>query len=95
MKHIESFDQTESYKETIEPELRKLAAKCYSLGIPFFAAVAIKEDGIKTEYKYQMVSPAVAAREISDDRISRFCNVVKGYEVVSPNDMISMDEITI
>lgn len=90
---IEKYDKKEQYEQAIQPLVRELVSKCYVAGIPCFFAAAIKEDE-STEYSNEMVSAAVLGKKLSDDRIARFVNVIRGYDVIPPGDAVDTDDLS-
>lgn len=71
------FDKTADFAR-VEHHLKILIAKCRGLGIPFVYAAAVKDDGITTEYKYDIVHPASVKRNLSRNLIDKYGMVLNG-----------------
>lgn len=85
------MNKTEAYKNEILPLVRTIKKLCYENGIPMFFAAAVKDDGKKTSYEYEMVSALIGAQPLTDDKIAKLVNVTMGYDVVLPDSPVEID----
>lgn len=77
---------TESYKSKIAPIVAELRNACYKAKIPMFATFAVSDDGIKTEYVREILSPAMLGVRITQNQIRSFIRIMQGYKLVAPED---------
>ena len=88
------FDKNNYYAENIQPLIREIISKCYVAGLPCFFAVAVKDDGVSTEFANEMISAAVIGNRLTDDRIAKFVNVIQGYSVIHPHEEITEEYLS-
>ena len=91
MNQSEKFDAKKEYDAEIAPLVREILRRCNDYGIPMFFAAAVAEtEENGTVYKNEMLSCNIAGRQVSNDRIARFCNVLQVYNVIHPNEEFEM-----
>ena len=78
------FDKKQVYETELQGAAERLARMCYERGLPCFISVAVADDGNRTEYRNEAVSPDKAHAELSDDQISRHINVCNGFHTKLP-----------
>ena len=96
---IENFDKKDIYNAMVKPIVDQLRNECNKLGLPMFCAVAVSGDENKTdfEYQYEILSPYVTGKTVKDNKIAKFVDVVRGYNVAPPNDFVEIpvEDLTI
>ncbi len=88
---VKNFNNKKVIKDEIVDTVLRLKALCRQYGIPCFVAMPEVEDGKKTQYYTEILSPAVLEMELSDDRISQMINVINGFDTVPPRSAIEID----
>lgn len=82
------MDNRKIIKEKIAKPLKEIMNVCRENEIPVFFAVAVTDDGEKTEYLSEILSPAVAEKELTDDKITKMLNVMNGFDTLPPRETI-------
>lgn len=67
-KTIDNFDCIDAYESEIEPLVRKVKESCQKHRLPMFFAVAVKNTGLNTDYRYEMLNSYVK-RSLTDNKI--------------------------
>lgn len=80
------MDNKSIIKSKVVKPLGEIVKVCKENQIPFFFAIPMTDDGEKTEYFSEILSPAVAERELADDKITRMLNVMNGFETIPPRE---------
>ena len=83
-----SYTKEDFYKSTLEKAIGDIQARCFNEGIPCFMTFAIADDDNKTTYRTEVVSPAAAGRELSDDHIYRHMSILSGFSTVPPQSLM-------
>ena len=87
----EKFDYSKEYDEKIKPLIFKLRKQCYHAGIPMFVTCAVADDGNKTTYKSEMLSPRVTQKEVSQNYIADMVNILNGFTTIPPTEQVELD----
>ena len=84
-------DKYDEYELIIAPLVFSLKQRCYECGIPFFISAAVANLDGGTVYKNEMVSPLMVNADLLDDKISRYVNVLSGFNTVLPKEAIEIE----
>lgn len=79
------------HEEELKNKIQELARFCMFNGIPLFVTACLSDDGEKTEYVSEMVSPDVLSVNLSDNRFPKYVNVGLGFETVPANEVIEVE----
>lgn len=82
------MDNKNIVKTKIAKPLGEIAKVCRENKIPFFFAVPVFNDEEKTDYYTEILSPAVAEQELTDDKITKMLNVMNGFDTLPPREPI-------
>lgn len=85
------FDRTNEYKNSIEPLLQEIRAKCYAAEIPFFFLAAVADAKGVTEYKSEIVDTYPNGISLSNDVFPKLLNVMNGFDTIPPSAPMEMD----
>lgn len=80
------MDNKSIIKSKIMKPLTEIVKTCKENSIPFFFAIPTSDNGKQTEYFSEILSPAVAEQELSDDKITKMLNVMNGFETIPPRE---------
>jgi hypothetical protein len=78
------INNRETIVEEIMPLFEQLKKACVLHQIPFFCTALLSDDGNVSQYISELLSPTVADKDISDDRITPLLNVMNGFNTVPP-----------
>jgi len=78
------IDNTHIIMTEIAPLVEQIKKICAINKIPFFFSVLATNSNLKTKYISEILSPAVAEKELKDDRITPMLNVANGFDTVHP-----------
>ena len=81
------YNATDVYEENIRPLVNKLKLECYKAKIPFFLTVAVSNDELSTDYKFDGLLTGSLELKLTNDRFGDIVCVSKGIKkAVSPED---------
>lgn len=80
---VRAFDKTEVYKK-VKPLIQKVIDICSANDMPMFFTTCVKDDGHKSEYINESVTPRSHGIILSQDRFSDHIAVAIGFNTVPP-----------
>jgi hypothetical protein len=86
-----NFDKQELFKKYAEPIMKQLVGVCSSYDIPMFFAACVSDNGEKSEYIKEIISPESHKIKLSQDVFSDLIAVTLGFTTVPPVEKISIE----
>lgn len=81
------YDKKAEAEELFKEYISKFSTACHENGIPFLCVAAVADDGEKTVWKADGLTPGALGVKISEDRIRKAIAVLGGFE-----DLVGMKE---
>lgn len=85
------YNKEQEYDEKIAPLIKNLMLECQKIGVPMFFSAAVANEGGKTKYRSEMISPLVFNTELYDDKLTSELLILNGF-VPSKGDIPIEDE---
>lgn len=79
------------HEEELKNKIQELTKYCMFNGIPLFVTACIDDNGKKSEYISEMVSPDVLDVNLSDNRFPKYVNIGLGFDTVPANEIIEIE----
>ena len=86
-----AYDKTEIYAKDIAPLVKQILLLCDQNKIPVFITLALRDDGKETTWYSEMISSMNADRELANDLLPKFVNILNGFDMVPYLDQKTID----
>lgn len=87
---MKEFDETEYYKDQIIPLVNELFKKLKMHNLPAYFSVCIANNGKKSFYETELLSPDIADRFLTEDRFPKYVDINLGFNTV-PDKTMNID----
>ena len=86
-----SFNKNEIYNKEIAEKVHELKILCKKENVPFFFAACVGNNDTNSKYELEMLSAAICDTKLTDDWISKFVAITRGFNAVPNEKAVEID----
>ena len=85
------FKKSDVYSKDIFELVHELKVLCKQENIPFFFAACVENNDHASKYELEMLSAALCDTKLTDDWISKFVAITRGFNAVPGEKPVEID----